>query len=676
MNTDNPIWNALESLRFATFRVANFPLVVLAMACVAPADSADRQSWANAQQFHQEVKSGPRAKLGSHLLALHKAGARITGLLPPTPFPVKDGYVRVSVEGEDPSAFYPQLVTNGMLDVKLHQHSVSGRAPIGSLLDMAGIGGVRSIEPVLALRQAGLITTQGDRSLRADVARKRFDVDGRGVRVGVLSDSFDCAPGPIFPGQMFTRAADDIAADDLPVDIHILEDLSPSPNDACFDEGRAMMQIIHDVAPGAALSFHTAALGQDDFADGIFRLASDGAQVIVDDVIYPGEPMFENGVIARAVNQVAQRGVAYFSAAGNYARQSYESKFRPADGLDLFGEVRHDFAAGKVVRDLQPITAPPHTRTLVVLNWDQPSISANGVRGSQSDVDIVFYDTQGNPVEFCQTASQLLCQSPGLSDNIFSGNAREFAFIVNDSEQAVKLQLGIGLFTGPVPNFIKYAWIDLDQGSLSVDEFNTRSGTIWGHANAMRAEAVGAAAWFATAAWGDPIGAECQAACLEFFSSAGGTPILFNDQGDRLPGPIIGLKPGVTGADGGNTTFAFSPIRFAIPGSTEPDQYPNFFGTSAAAPHVAAIAALMLDHRARDNASRRDRSSVRELTPEAIYGVLRSTASDIRRSSTSLSLEQSTKPITRGLGFDFDSGFGLVNAERALRAIAADADGP
>jgi subtilisin family serine protease len=651
--------------------------MMLAPICVAPSYSADRQSWADQQHFHLEMKSGPGAKLGPHLLALHQAyqGARVTGLLPPTPFPVRDGYVRVNVDGGDASAFYPELVSRGMLDATLHRHSVSGRAPIGGLLDMAGIAGVRSIEPVLALRQAGLVTTQGDRSLRVDVARKRFDVDGRGIRVGVLSDSFDCAPGPFSPGQLFTRAADDVASDDLPVDIHILEDLSATPIDACGDEGRAMMQIIHDIAPGAALSFHTANVGQADFAEAIGRLADDGAQVIVDDVSYPDEPMFENSIIARAVNEVAQRGVAYFSAAGNLARQSYESVFRPAGGLDLFGEVRHDFGPGKGVRDLQPVTAPPHTRTLLVLNWDQPSISANGVRGSQSDLDIVFYDTAGKPIDFCQTAAQLLCQSPGLSDNIVTGNSREVAFIVNDTEQEVKLQIGIGLFTGPVPGLIKYAWIDLDQGSLRVDEFNTHSSTIWGHANAVRAEAVGAAAWYATAAWGDPLNPQCEAACLEFFSSAGGTPILFDDDGKRLLRPIVGFKPGVTGVDAVNTTFGFFPLPVAIPGSTEPDQFPNFFGTSAAAPHVAAVAALMFDQHARDIASGRKRIGVRELTPEAIYGALRSTASDIRRSSTSFSLGTPTNAIARSQGFDFDSGFGLVNAERALRAIAADEDG-
>ena len=72
----------------------------------------------------------------------------------------------------------------------------------------------------------------------------------------------------------------------------------------CPDEGRAMLQIVHDVAPGADLAFHTAYTGFAGFANGIVDLANAGARVIADDVIYLGEPMFMDGVIAQAVDQI------------------------------------------------------------------------------------------------------------------------------------------------------------------------------------------------------------------------------------------------------------------------------------------------------------------------------------------------------------------------------------
>jgi subtilisin family serine protease len=116
--------------------------------------------------------------------------------------------------------------------------------------------------------------------------------------------------------------------------------------------------------------------------------------------------------------------------------------------------------------------------------------------------------------------------------------------------------------------------------------------------------------------------------------------------------------------------------RYTVPGSTEPDEFPNFFGTSASAPHVAAVAALILDRRARDVEAGERTAGRLNLTPELIYGVLRLSASDIRRRDMGVlsdiglvGLSPGTEPISGGAWFDFDSGFGLVNAERALRLV-------
>ena len=73
------------------------------------------------------------------------------------------------------------------------------------------------------------------------------------------------------------------------------------------------MEIIHDVAPGASQAFHTAFEGQASFAQGIIDLADAGAKVINDDVIYFAEPLYQDGIVAQAVDQVKARGVAYFS---------------------------------------------------------------------------------------------------------------------------------------------------------------------------------------------------------------------------------------------------------------------------------------------------------------------------------------------------------------------------
>jgi hypothetical protein len=81
------------------------------------------------------------------------------------------------------------------------------------------------------------------------------------------------------------------------------------------NEGRALAEVVHDVAPGAAIAFHTADRGQANFAQGIVDLTNAGAKVITDDIIYFAEPMFQDSIIAQAIDQVKARGVSYFSTA-------------------------------------------------------------------------------------------------------------------------------------------------------------------------------------------------------------------------------------------------------------------------------------------------------------------------------------------------------------------------
>src|SRR5882672_8391693 len=116
--------------------------------------------------------------------------------------------------------------------------------------------------------------------------QRAYGFTGAGVKVGILSDSFDTGPGSY---------ATDISTGDLPAGAQIIAD-SPSGT----DEGRAMAQIVHDVAPGASIAFATANGGESAFANHIRALANAGAKVIVDDVAYFTEPMFQDGLVAQA----------------------------------------------------------------------------------------------------------------------------------------------------------------------------------------------------------------------------------------------------------------------------------------------------------------------------------------------------------------------------------------
>ena len=105
-------------------------------------------------------------------------------------------------------------------------------------------------------------------------------------------------------------------------------------------------------------------------------------------------------------------------------------------------------------------------------------------------------------------------------------------------------------------------------------------------------------------------------------------------------------KPELTSVDGGDNTF--------FGGDYEPNGMPNFFGTSAAAPHAAAVAALMLQ-------------ANNSLTPAAIKTAMQATAVDIREKTVG---SFSGDPVQIGVGFDNDSGAGLLDAEAAVAAVA------
>jgi subtilisin family serine protease len=460
--------------------------------------------------------------------------------------------------------------------------------------------------------------------------------------VGILSDSFDAAAigcaGPLDPGVEMTTAADDVASGDLPV-VNVLQDILGCGS---IDEGRGMAQLIYDVAPGTDMSFRSAFNGYADFAQGIVELADAGATVIVDDIIYLAEPMFMDGLIAQATDEVNARGIPYFSSAGNRAYNSYEDAFRASGEFGLFGGERHDFDPDAGVDTLQSITVPPGSLTVVSFQWDEPFFTdTNGLAGSSNDIDVVLYDSAGVPcLAGCEGGN--VVQLFGISDNLASGDPLEIFGIFNFGNTPATIDMALELFAGAVPGRVKYVYFD----PMDINEFDTMSGASYGKAMANGAFGTGAAAWFNTRPF-NPSCTICRPAAINGFSSAGGTPILFDAQGNRLPEPEIRNKPNATGPDGGDTTFFGFRLGFKVPRDAR--EYPNFFGTSASAPHVAAVAALMLE-------------ASPWLDADDIFAILESTADDM----------DDRRTPDPDVGFDFGTGYGFVNAEKALAGARGD----
>ncbi len=462
---------------------------------------------------------------------------------------------------------------------------------------MAKLGSDLVALPSYNISKVGQVTSEGDAAIRADVARSLFGVDGSGVTVGVLSDSYNNLGG----------ATQNIATGDLPANVQVLKELSGGG----IDEGRAMMQIIHDVAPGAKLAFYSGINGEADFANGIIQLATVAkAKVIVDDIGYPQEPFFQEGIVAQAVDTVVKQGSAYFSAAGNHDRQSYESAFKPSGKqLNLpgfLGGELHNFDQGSGVQVFQSISIPTGNKLRLSFQWDQPFKSVNpSGPGSISDLDFYLLDSTG---------SKILASS--TNNNLVTGDPLEIlSFTNNGSFGTNQFNLAIAKVAGPNPGLMKYVNFG---DNITINTFDTKSSTVVGHTNAQGAEAVGAVYYGDTPAYGTnpPV--------LEDLSAAGGTPILFDTAGNRLATPEIRQEPKIVAPDGViNTVPGLAPL----------------FGTSAAASHAAGVAALMLQ--ANPNA-----------TPATIYSAMEKTAIGINTN-----------------GFNYDSGYGLIQADGAVAAV-------
>jgi len=582
----------------------------------------------------------------------------------------------------DPQQLKAALMSLGLERPSVYSNDVGGWLPVDQIEAAAARGELASIRAAMPRRRVGAVTSQGDFAQRSSVVRTNFPtITGTGVTVGVLSDSFNCyavyaAPGsgvPVSgnegyaPNGFTADYATDVSTGDLPAGVNVLEEADclgyfsapqtplTSTNPPLTDEGRAMLQIVHDVAPGANLAFYTAENSEADFAVGIGKLAAAGAKVIADDVGYFDEPFYQDGLVAQAVDAVEAQGVAYFSAAGNDGALSYENTAPSFTAVSSSGPTSGEHLlnfdlTGATDTTTLPITVPaipPGDFLAVVVEWDQPYVTgAPDSGGASSSIDLCVTGGTGSDSITDYDGNAVSCTGP----NALGADSYQIMIIGNPANAAGNTQqqnfnITVGLAANSkgtiAPGRIIVSVEDGGLGS-TINAFTTNSATIQGHPGAAGAAAVGAALYFDTPQCGTT------PAQLEFFSSVGGAPILFNVAGMRLVTPILRQKPNFVGPDGGNDTFlGFTLASGGYTGSNglwnttisacqNDPSYPNFFGTSAATPHAAGIAALMLQ-------------ADPTATPAQIYN----------------SLQASAVPMS-GTTPNFESGYGFLRADTAL----------
>jgi hypothetical protein len=386
-----------------------------------------------------------------------------------------------------------------------------------------------------------------------------FGVNGAGIKIGVLSD-----------GASSLAASQ--ALGDVPGDVTIL------PGQAGGGaEGTAMMEIIHDLAPGAKLYFATAFNGIASFAQNIRDLRAARCDIIIDDVFYFDENPFvdgqsdavispsNGGLILQAVNQVTASGASYFSSAGNEGNLddgsagAYEGDFVDGGSLGLLtGGTVHLFGTK------QYDTISANGGNYVMLFWSDP------LGASSNDYDLFVLNSSGTAVLEASTDIQDGTQDP-LESLSPTYNIAGNRLVVFKHARAQN----------------RYFHLNTFRGGLVV----ATAGETHGHSQSALAYSVAATpavgAWSPETPSGPYPSPFTAASQTELFSSDGPRRLFYYADGTAITpgdvsstGGLVRQKPDITAADGVSVTgVGFFPSPF--------------YGTSAAAPHAGAIAALL-----------------------------------------------------------------------------------
>jgi subtilisin family serine protease len=392
---------------------------------------------------------------------------------------------------------------------------VEGWIATSRLRALAAQPGVRSVRPIdEGVLRAGSVTSAGDDASGAARARQLSGVDGSGIVLGVISDGID--------GLAASQATGDLPAVTVPPD--------PRCGGGSGNEGTALLEIVHDLAPGAQLLFSTGMATPLTFIQSVECLVDAGARIIVDDLGFFGEPYFQDGAGATAVRNAVAAGVTFVTSAGNGALLHYEAPFRPSPSSKY-----HDFRGGPV-DNVDTVLVSPGGTLLCVLQWDDPMGAA------ADDYDLYVLDSAQNRIS--------------ASENVQNGDDDPIEVVMASNPTGVAQTAGIAIARR------RGAIRDLELfcvRNVTAVEHIVPQGSVIGHPAVETAITVGAVD-------------VANPGTVEAFSAQGPSHVI-------LPSPADRPKPDLVSFDG---------VLTSAPG------FAPFFGTSAAAPHVAAVAALML----------------------------------------------------------------------------------
>ena len=526
---------------------------VLVLSLPSPARSADAEKPPGLE--------GLLADLAAEAGRLHAAGAAVSpSALADRSQPLRDavvaGILRLSGAADGPISVQVDVTIIGdgpnrgaltQRGVQVEQHRPDiGRAqyqvPVIYLNAVARLSGVVHLRlPAYALSQSGAVVTEGDSFLRADAARTQLGLTGEDVRIGVISSGIlgleaSQASGDA-PPLVEQRA---FAAAGLQVD----------------SEGTAIIEIVHDLAPDADILFANAATDLEMMQAVNFLAAR--VDIVIDDLafFFPADQQSDVSLnTAQALNNPAWPIRAYITSVGNWADRHYAGRYLAGPdgstlGLPSVGSV-HRFQAidgvtdalGSGSRSFNEIVLSQGDTAHIVLFWNDPW-------GQSTNDYNLFLLSDANQIVDSSELRQGLPGAVPREDLLFTntGVDRTFRIVIqNENNAAVARELDLFVLRAK----------SIAPGE-TVLNFNSVAGSVLAQSDAPGGVIA--------------VGAIDQA-----------DPGLDDIEPYSSRGPTVNgaIKPDVTAVDG-----------VSITGSGD---FPTpFSGTSAAAPHVAGIAALLL----------------------------------------------------------------------------------
>jgi hypothetical protein len=425
-----------------------------------------------------------------------------------------------------------------------------------SLSQIAAVAGVKhvvlptyAVHPHLkgttaapAASAAGAIDVNGVQIMRAGQFVSQTGSNGAGAKVGVQSGGISNlktiqSRGEL-PSVQVVKPTDGLS--------------SPAG-----DEGTALLEEIHAVAPGAALTYCGPST-YVEYTSCLSQMVTAGATILVDDIIFPQQDLLSSDSSeVQAVEQLLTQNpaVALFTAAGNYNGSYWEGDYSPVAlsslGLPPLtcpsgGATQTDYYVAQFSGDpSQLLTLQQASNVPVAFAWaDPPNQNA-------SKFDVYWVDSADSTQSGCLAAGT-------ATDNLVSQT-------VQFTASSYTVYIGTPDAT-PAGKFLKL-WIGGD-GLTSLSK-PTIGSVVTPQAYATGAVTVGAVNG------SDGVGSK-----IESFSSVGPVTLAF-PQPTQVQVPVLVAPDGIN-VDATGTYFA---------GSLFPDG--NFYGTSAAAPNAAAVAALI-----------------------------------------------------------------------------------